>query len=133
MKTAHIFPVQNFKTKRSLLATLSVKFKREVPQAREVVGPLTDMHLFATNAASEQQLRSPQVPRWGMSRTEARLGDTTEGLVRLRCTLARRCSAGSSATTSTREGAQRMTFNPIHLSQTHCTCPHFCAFYLTYE
>ena len=128
--------MQNFKTKRSLLATLSVKFKREVPRAREVVGPLTDMHLFATNAASEQQLRSPQVPHWGMSRTEARLGDITEGLVRLRHTRTRRCNAGSSATTSTRGGAQtaKHDFQP---SPPHTNTQHapelLCTFYLTYE
>ena len=96
--------------------------------------PLTKHAFLCKNAPSEQQPRSPQVPRWGMSRTEARLGDTTEGLVRLRCTLARRCSAGSSATTSTQEGAQRMTSNPVHPHTNTLHEPELlCTFYLTYE
>ena len=35
------------------MATLSVKFKGEVPQAREVVGPLTNHAVVCKNAASE--------------------------------------------------------------------------------
>ena len=48
MKNAsHIFPVQNLKTKRSLVATLSVKFiKGEAPQVWKAVGPSQTMHCF---------------------------------------------------------------------------------------
>ena len=109
------------------MATLSVKFKGEAPQAREVVGPLTNHAFLGKKAASEQQPRSPQVPRWGMSRTEARSGEAADSLVQLRLTLARRSSAGSSATTSTCGGAQRGNPNPIHLTQTHCMSPNFFA------
>ena len=116
------------------MATLSVKFKREVPQAREVVGPLTNHAFHGKKAASEQQPRSPQVPRSGMSRTEARSGEAADSLVQLRLTLARRSSAGSSATASTCGGAQRGNPNPYppHTNTLH-EPELLCPFYLTYE
>ena len=116
------------------MATLSVKFKGEAPGAREVVGPLTNHAFHGKKAASEQQPRSPQVPRSGMSRTEARSGEAADSLVQLRLTLARRSSAGSSATASTCGGAQRGNPNPYppHTNTLH-EPELLCPFYLTYE
>ena len=112
-KAPHSFPAQNFKAQRSLVTTLSVKFKPEGPWAREVVRPVTDMHLFAKNAASEQQQRSPQTLLCGMRLTEARCSDTIESFVQLRRTRARRCSAGSSATDKHSERCARDHFQPF--------------------
>ena len=92
------------------------------------------MHLFAKNAASEQQQRSPQTLLCGMRLTEVRCSDTFESFVQLRRTRARRCSAGSSATISTRERCARDNFQPfLPLTNTLRMPALLCDRYLSYE
>ena len=135
-KAPHSFPAQNVQAQRSLVATL---IRRQIqacegPWAREVVRPVTDMHLSEKNAASEQQQRSPQTLLCGMRLTEARCSDATESIVQLRRTRARRCSAGSSATISTRERCARDNFQPfLPLTNTLRMPALLCDRYLSYE
>ena len=64
----------------------------------------------------------------------ARSGEAADSLVQLRLTLARRSSAGSSATASTCGGAQRGNPNPYppHTNTLH-EPELLCPYYLTYE